>query len=141
MWYLLCVIRCGYSQHNSRASVVFVYCIFTSSHDLIVGGTYHLNIEIPASYPFNPPKVGVANRTKPLLQLLHTVQVNFITKIWHPNVSSVTGAICLDILRDQWYVNMCIRVYSNSFTHQGCCYDLENSTPIYTGEPRPLYIT
>lgn len=22
--------------------------------------------------------------------------------VWHPNVSSVTGAICLDILKDQW---------------------------------------
>ncbi|KYQ59855.1 Ubiquitin-conjugating enzyme E2 K [Trachymyrmex zeteki] len=30
--------------------------------------------------------------------------VRFITKIWHPNISSVTGAICLDILKDQWHV-------------------------------------
>jgi len=28
--------------------------------------------------------------------------MKFITKVWHPNVSSKTGAICLDILKDQW---------------------------------------
>ena len=28
--------------------------------------------------------------------------MKFLTKIWHPNISSQTGAICLDILKDQW---------------------------------------
>ena len=40
------------------------------------GGTFLLDITIPESYPFNPPKV------------------KFLTRIWHPNISSVTGAIC-----------------------------------------------
>ncbi|XP_057302105.1 ubiquitin-conjugating enzyme E2-22 kDa-like [Hydractinia symbiolongicarpus] len=55
------------------------------------GGKFNLDIVIPETYPFNPPKV------------------KFITKIWHPNVSSVTGAICLDILKDQWAAAMTLR--------------------------------
>lgn len=28
--------------------------------------------------------------------------MKFATKVWHPNISSQSGAICLDILKDQW---------------------------------------
>ncbi|CAM9149183.1 unnamed protein product, partial [Ectocarpus fasciculatus] len=48
------------------------------------GGVFKVDINIPTEYPFAPPKM------------------KFITKVWHPNVSSQTGAICLDILKDQW---------------------------------------
>eukprot|EP00536_Pseudo-nitzschia_multiseries_P006279 jgi/Psemu1/324286/estExt_fgenesh1_pg.C_1300056 len=48
------------------------------------GGIFEIDIQIPRQYPFEPPKM------------------KFITKIWHPNISSQTGAICLDILKDQW---------------------------------------
>ncbi|KAK9478578.1 ubiquitin-conjugating enzyme/RWD-like protein [Lipomyces japonicus] len=48
------------------------------------GGHYQVDIEIPNEYPFKPPKM------------------KFDTKVYHPNVSSQTGAICLDILKDTW---------------------------------------
>ena len=48
------------------------------------GGLFVLAIAVSSEYPFEPPKV------------------KFLTKVWHPNVSSQTGAICLDILKDAW---------------------------------------
>lgn len=49
------------------------------------GGTFIVDIQIPQNYPFEPPKM------------------RFDTKVWHPNVSSQNGAICLDILKKEWY--------------------------------------
>jgi len=48
------------------------------------GGVFGVDIKIPPQYPFEPPKM------------------RFTTQLWHPNVSSQTGAICLDILKDAW---------------------------------------
>ncbi|KAJ9549402.1 hypothetical protein OSB04_021945 [Centaurea solstitialis] len=48
------------------------------------GGIFHLDITLPDGYPFDPPKM------------------RFTTKVWHPNISSQTGAICLDILKNNW---------------------------------------
>ncbi|TFK48842.1 hypothetical protein OE88DRAFT_1713928 [Heliocybe sulcata] len=48
------------------------------------GGHFEVDIRIPDSYPFQPLKM------------------KFITKVYHPNISSASGAICLDILKDAW---------------------------------------
>lgn len=39
---------------------------------------------MPEGYPFQP------------------IKLKFITRVYHPNISSQSGAICLDILKDQW---------------------------------------
>ena len=48
------------------------------------GGTFMVDIQVSDQYPFEAPKM------------------KFLTKVWHPNVSSASGAICLDILKDMW---------------------------------------
>ncbi|KAI7869367.1 ubiquitin-conjugating enzyme/RWD-like protein [Spinellus fusiger] len=47
-------------------------------------GRFKVDIKLANEFPFKPP------------------HMKFITSVYHPNISSQTGAICLDILKDNW---------------------------------------
>ncbi|CDR97997.1 ubiquitin-conjugating enzyme E2, putative [Babesia bigemina] len=61
-------------------------------NSLYQNGVYFLNIHFPSDYPFKPPKG---------LWETEGLRVAFTTKVYHPNINN-NGAICLDILKDQW---------------------------------------
>mmetsp|Transcript_99364 Transcript_99364/g.171165 ORF Transcript_99364/g.171165 Transcript_99364/m.171165 type:complete len:162 (-) Transcript_99364:138-623(-) len=55
------------------------------------GGEFKIAVDIPSDYPYNPPSM------------------KFSTKIWHPNISSQTGGITLDVLGGEWKPAFTIR--------------------------------
>lgn len=55
-----------------------------SENTVFAGMRFHLLLSFSSDYPYAPP------------------QVRFLTRCFHPNVDFASGAICLDILKEQW---------------------------------------
>ncbi|GAB5369239.1 hypothetical protein AAMO2058_001388500 [Amorphochlora amoebiformis] len=73
-------------------SMTRMECTFPGPRDTpYENGTFVVDVEIPSRYPFEPPKI------------------RFNTRVWHPNISSKTGVICVDILKDQWSPTLTIK--------------------------------
>lgn len=49
-----------------------------------VGGKFIVNVDFSDNYPFKPPKI------------------KFVTKIYHPNVKTDTGDICMQAIESKW---------------------------------------
>ncbi|RYR44923.1 hypothetical protein Ahy_A08g041189 [Arachis hypogaea] len=64
------------------------------------GGVFKIDITLPDGYPFEPPKMQFS--TKGVLVSSDFGSKNGLKGKGHPNISSQSGAICLDILKDQW---------------------------------------
>ena len=57
----------------------------------VAGGTYEVDIEVPNEYPFKPPKM------------------RFITKVYHPNISSQTVPSPFIFISSHPFLTLCGR--------------------------------
>lgn len=67
------------------------------------GGKFEIEVSVPSDFPSKPPKF------------------HLLTPIWHPNIDSAAGEICLNILQQSWTTNMslgtamlCIQLFFDS---------------------------
>jgi len=84
------------------------------------GGYFHFKINIPENYPFEPP------------------EVKMITKVYHPNINSQTGNICVNILKkDKWTSTNSIQLVLLSL--QGLLTKPNPDSPL-VGEIKKVYV-
>jgi ubiquitin-conjugating enzyme E2 A len=82
------------------------------------GGVFKLQTTFNDKYPFSAP------------------QVKFLTKMFHPNIASSGGSICLDILKDKW--SPALSFYKVLLSIQSLLTDPNPDSPL-NGEAASLY--
>lgn len=75
--------NCSAGPDDDNDLFVWRATIFGAKDGPYEGGVFKMLMQFPLDYPFKPPRC------------------KFVTKIYHPNVSE-QGAICLDILKENW---------------------------------------
>ena len=75
--------NCSASLENEEDIFIWNATILGPYDTPYAGGIWKLKISLPSNYPFKPPVI------------------KFKTKIYHPNINH-SGAICLDILNNNW---------------------------------------
>ena len=63
-------------------------CINGPENTSYAGGIFVVNIDFSDNYPFKCPKM------------------QFVTKIYHPNIKTETGEICADAIKNSWVPTM-----------------------------------
>lgn len=65
-------------------------------------GLWCVHLKMPDDYPKSPPKA------------------TFKTRIWHPNVEELTGAVCVDTLKRDWKATLTLKDVLVVSMHRRC---------------------